>query len=223
MINTTDDAIKICKNEITLVGGLDELLIDVTAKGDSALVKYSGVVVVNGCYITFYGKITNSSSAFYQTIDSLNQLKASVKSVCVNGEDGVEYHKDTSVVYVIGRLSAPNSINATYIAPTTSDTYAFLENVVGIPFSIDKDVCKVLIFNNHYHNVVTIQIDNPDVLGEDILFKMVQFDVVLHNYTEVDNTAMSLKPRRIVDADIDRNIVDNAIKSHQIYLGSLSK
>ena len=87
MINTTQDAIKICKNEITLVGSLDELLVDVTTHGDSAVVDYTGVVVVDSCYITFYGKITNSSNAFYQTIGCFNQLKAGVKSICIDGEE----------------------------------------------------------------------------------------------------------------------------------------
>ena len=223
MINTTQDAIKICKNEITLIGSLDELLVDVTTHGDSAVVDYTGVVVVDSCYITFYGKITNSSNAFYQTIGCFNQLKAGVKSICIDGEDETEYSHNTSMVYMIGRLSTMNSIRATYIAPTSSNSYTFMENIVGVPIKIDDNVCKILIFNNHFHNIITAQLDNKDVLGMDILYKTTRFDIILHKYNDIGNPIFSVKPHGILDTDIDRNIIDNAIRSHDIYIRSLSK
>ena len=64
IIDTIESASELCRNKISGCGVLSELNIDIIDKGDSATIKYKGVIDVNNAFIKFYGSVSSGANMF---------------------------------------------------------------------------------------------------------------------------------------------------------------
>ena len=58
IIDTIESASEVCCNAISGCGVLSELNIDIIDKGDSATIKYKGVIDINNAFVKFYGSVS---------------------------------------------------------------------------------------------------------------------------------------------------------------------
>ena len=83
MINTIDDAIRVCNNDVRLVGTLTELTITITKRdvSDVVVVSYYGVVRVEDTFLKFYGSFNNNNAEFYQNVNKRITLEGVILAV----------------------------------------------------------------------------------------------------------------------------------------------
>ena len=115
IIDTIESASGVCCNKISGCGVLSELNIDIIDKGDSATIKYKGVIDVNNAFIKFYGSVSSGANMFSSTARKLSDVTSELETLCNNGEIVETKHSDVaSVIYFEGELMSSDSMRLTY-------------------------------------------------------------------------------------------------------------
>lgn len=224
MIHNFDKAVGVCKNDVTLIGSLYELKVEIDSRvGDGMVINYQGVVVVNGSYITFYGKINNYSTMFTSTIKELNKLSAEIKTFIVNGDTTeTEFSDEVSMVYMTGRIASSDSINVDYICSTYKNEDSFMCDMVGVPIEKDDTCVRILVLNQYYHNIISIKYRDIERVG-DIMNKTVRFTVDSSYYNKtLEDTPFYITPVEVLDEQISEDIIHSALAEHEIYMNTVA-
>ena len=228
IIDTIESASEVCCNKISGCGVLSELNIDIIDKGDSATIKYKGVIDVNNAFIKFYGSVSSGANMFSSTARKLSDVTSELETLCNNGEIVETKHSDVaSVIYFEGELMSSDSMRLTYFNNEVIQPYdmEITSDVVGIVDEVDdvNNNLRLFIINNNYHRMVEIE-------GAAI--------VNLHNVNDGDVVRCHLDTFGYQDAsppiqctycytldgiNIEQDVIEQAKKEHDIYIKSLSK
>ena len=228
IIDTIESASELCRNKISGCGVLSELNIDIIDKGDSATIKYKGVIDVNNAFIKFYGSVSSGANMFSSTARKLSDVTSELEVLCNNGEIVETKHSAVaSVIYFEGELMSSDSIRLTYFnsVPTQPYDMGIVNDVVGIVDEVDKlnGNIRLFVINNNYHRMLevkgaaTINLDdvhNGDVVG-------CHFDTF--GYQDICPPIQCTHCWVRDDISIEQNVIEQAKKEHDIYIKSLSK
>ena len=159
IIDTIESASEVCRNKISGCGVLSELNIDIIDKGDSATIKYKGVIDVNNAFIKFYGSVGSGANMFSSTARKLSDVTSELEVLCNNGEIVETKHNDVaSVIYFEGELTSSDSIRLTYFNNEVIQPYdmEITSDVIGVVDEVDKlnDNIRLFIINNNYHRMI---------------------------------------------------------------------
>ena len=228
IIDTIESASELCRNKISGCGVLSELNIDIIDKGDSATIKYKGVIDVNNAFIKFYGSVSSGANMFTSTARKLSDVTSELEVLCNNGEIVETKHNDVaSVIYFEGELMSSDSIRLTYFNNEVTQLYnmGIISDVVGIVDEVDKlnDNIRLFIINNNYHRMIeingaaTINLDN--VHNGDVV--RCQFNTF--GYGDICPPIQCTHCWAIDGIRIEQAVIEQAKKEHDIYIKSLSK
>lgn len=220
-IQTIEDASKVCTNNVRLVGELNEFSIefsDPIGEDERVYVNYVGVVNVNDSYIQIHGSLNNMSPNFYSAIEKLKTLKPNLFTMFRRGEVvETEYSDECSLVYIEGRVSSARTIKVDYISSSNSDAIFLLGALTGVPIEkVDDNHAKVLVINNDFHNVITFECDKHGVVLENMIGKTISFSIKTNK--NKDTSPLSLEYMIEILGGVPKNVVDNAIAEHDVYL-----
>lgn len=237
IINTIESASEVCCNKISGYGILSELNIDIIDKGDSATIKYKGVIDINNAFIKFYGSVSSGANMFSPTARKLSDVTSELEVLCNNGEIVETKHNDVaSVVYFEGELMSSDSIRLTYFNNEVILTYfnneviqphnmGIISDVVGIVDEVDEinNNLRLFIINNNYHRMIeingaaTINLDN--VHNGDVV--RCQFNTF--GYGDMCPPIQCTHCWTLDGVSIEQDVIEQAKKEHDIYIKSLSK
>ena len=228
IIDTIESASELCRNKISGCGILSELNIDIIDKGDSATIKYKGVIDVNNAFIKFYGSISSGANMFSSTARKLSDVTSELEVLCNNGEIVETKHSDVaSVIYFEGELMSSDSIRLTYFNNEVIQPYhmEITSDVIGIVDEVDKlnDNIRLFIINNNYHRMIEVNgaatIDLADVHNGDVI--RCHFDTF--GYGDICPPIQCVHCWTLDGIGIDQDVIERAKKEHDIYIKSLSK
>lgn len=218
MVTNIEDAIKLCKNTITLCGVLSELNIDIRhTPSNEIILSYKGVVDVCKSYISFYGKVNNNSTMFTSIVKELNSFEAEVKTKSENGEIiDTQYSDKASVVYMRGSIISPSSIRVDYISSTRLHPQVS-SYIIGVYLGQCDNTDKILIINPYYHNIIPISCDEE---YKTLVGSTVYIEPRFNAYDD------HMPPIEIVNMvkcnkQISQSVITQARLEHDIYLESL--
>ena len=228
IIDTIESASEVCCNKISGCGILSELNIDIIDKGDSATIKYKGVIDINNAFIKFYGSISSGANMFSATARKLSDVTSELEVLCNSGEIVETKHSDVaSVVYFEGELMSSDSIRLTYFNDVAIQPYdmGIISDVVGIIDEVDKpnNNIRLFIINNNYHRMIeingaaTIELDN--VHNGDVV--RCHFDTF--GYGDICPPIQCTHCWTLDGISIEQDVIEQAKKEHDIYIKSLSK
>ena len=228
IIDTIELASELCRNKISGCGVLSELNIDIIDKGDSATIKYKGVIDINNAFIKFYGSISSGANMFSATARKLSDVTSELEVLCNSGEIVETKHSDVaSVVYFEGELMSSDSIRLTYFNDVAIQPYdmGIISDVVGIIDEVDKpnNNIRLFIINNNYHRMIevngaaTIELDN--VHNGDVV--RCHFDTF--GYGDICPPIQCTHCWTLDGISIEQDVIEQAKKEHDIYIKSLSK
>ena len=228
IIDTIESASELCRNKISGCGVLSELNIDIIDKGDSATIKYKGVIDVNNAFIKFYGSVSSGANMFSSTARKLSDVTSELEVLCNNGEIVETKHNDVaSVIYFEGELMSSDSIRLTYFNSVATQPYdmGIVNDVVGIVDEVDKlnNNIRLFIINNNYHRMIEVNgaatINLDDVHNSDIV--RCQFNTF--GYGDICPPIQCTHCWAIDGISIEQDVIEQAKKEHDIYIKSLSK
>ena len=228
IIDTIESASEPCRNKISGCGVLSELNIDIIDKGDSATIKYKGVIDINNAFIKFYGSVSSGAKMFSPTARKLSDVTSELEVLCNNGEIVEKKHNDVaSVVYFEGELMSSDSIRLTYFNSVATQPYdmGIISDVVGIVDEVDKlnNNIRLFIIDNNYHRMIEINgaatINLNDVHNGDVV--RCHFDTF--GYEDICPPIQYTHCYTLDDIRIEQAIIEQAKKEHDIYIKSLSK
>ena len=228
IIDTIESASELCRNKISGCGILSELNIDIIDKGDSATIKYKGVIDINNAFVKFYGSVSSGANMFSPTARKLSDVTSELEVLCNNGEIVEARHNDVaSVVYFEGELMSSDSIRLTYFNSVATQPYdmGIISDVVGIVDEVDKlnGNIRLFIINNNYHRMIEVNgaatIDLNDVHNGDVV--RCHFDTF--GYEDICPPIQYTHCYTLDDIRIEQAVIEQAKKEHDIYIKSLSK
>lgn len=226
VVNSIDDAIALCENQVTLIGVLTELNIDIKniSHTDNVTVLYRGVVDCHNAFIKIYGRFTNNDMIFERAVQSLNNLTANIRTLSENGEiTDTTYSKTASMVYVEGKFTSSHSINADYISSTTKtqEESALYGDIIGVPleWTDDKQV-KMLILTHHYHNILTFDCFEPH---KELKGKTIYMESMYNPYDNGQYEPIVMATVNVMKEQIDQSVIDQALTEHDIFIASIGK
>lgn len=228
IIDTIESASELCRNKISGYGILSELNIDIIDKGDSATIKYKGVIDVNNAFIKFYGSVSSGANMFSSTARKLSDVTSELEVLCNNGEIVETKHNDVaSVIYFEGELMSSDSIRLTYFNNEVIQPHnmGIVNDVVGIVDEVDKlnDNIRLFIINNNYHRMIEVNgattINLNDVHNSDVV--RCQFNTF--GYGDICPPIQCTHCWALDDIHIEQDVIEQAKKEHDIYIKSLSK
>lgn len=228
IIDTIELASELCRNKISGCGVLSELNIDIIDKGDSATIKYKGVIDVNNAFIKFYGSVSSGANMFSSTARKLSDVTSELEVLCNNGEIVETKHSDVaSVICFEGELMSSDSMRLTYFSDAVIQPYdiGIAIDVVGIIDEVDKpnNNIRLFIINNNYHRMIevngaaTIELDN--VHNGDVV--RCHFDTF--GYGDICPPIQCTHCWTLDAIRIEQDVIEQAKKEHDIYIKSLSK
>lgn len=228
IIDTIESASELCRNKISGCGVLSELNIDIIDKGDSATIKYKGVIDVNNAFIKFYGSVSSGANMFSATARKLSDVTSELEVLCNSGEIVETKHSDVaSVICFEGELMSSDSVRLTYFSDAVTQPYdiGIAIDVVGIIDEVDKlnNNIRLFIINNNYHRMIeingaaTIELDN--VHNGDVV--RCHFDTF--GYGDICPPIQYTHCWAIDGISIEQDVIEQAKKEHDIYIKSLSK
>ena len=228
IIDTIESASEVCCNIISGCGILSELNIDIIDKGDSATIKYKGVIDINNAFIKFYGSISSGANMFTPIARKLSDVTSELEVLCNNGEIVETRHNDVaSVIYFEGELMSSDSIRLTYFNNEVIQPYdmEITSDVIGIVDEVDEvnNNLRLFIINNNYHRMVEIEgaaivnLDNVD--DGDI----VRCHLDTFGYQDVCPPIQCTYCYTLDGINIEHDVIEQAKKEHDIYIKSLSK
>ena len=228
IINTIESASEVCRNRISGCGVLSELNIDIIDKGDSATIKYKGVIDVNNVFIKFYGSVSSGANMFSSTARKLSDVTSELEVLCNNGEIIETRHNDVaSVIYFEGELTSSDSMRLTYFNSVVTQPYdmEITSDVVGIVDEVDEvnNNLRLFIINNNYHRMIEINgaatIDLNNVHNGDVV--RCHFDIF--GYQDICPPIQCTHCWTLDGIHIEQDVIEQAKKEHDIYIKSLSK
>ena len=228
IIDTIESASEVCCNKISGCGVLSELNIDIIDKGDSATIKYKGVIDVNNAFIKFYGSISSGANMFSSTARKLSDVTSELEVLCNNGEIVETKHSDVaSVIYFEGELTSSDSMRLTYFNNEVIQPYdmEITSDVVGIVDAVDEvnNNLRLFIINNNYHRMVEIEgaaiVNLHNVNDGDV----VRCHLDTFGYQDICPPIQCTYCYTLDGISIEQDVIEQAKKEHDIYIKSLSK
>ena len=228
IIDTIESASEVCCNKISGCGVLSELNIDIIDKGDSATIKYKGVIDVNNAFIKFYGSVSSGANMFSSTARKLSDVTSELETLCNNGEIVETKHSDVaSVIYFEGELTSSDSMRLTYFNNEVIQPYdmEITSDVVGIVDEVDEvnNNLRLFIINNNYHRMVEIEgaaIVNLDNVNDG---DVVRCHLDTFGYQDICPPIQCTYCYTLDGINIEQAVIEQAKKEHDIYIKSLSK
>ena len=228
IIDTIESASEICCNLISGCGVLSELNVDIIDKGDSATIKYKGVIDINNAFIKFYGSVSSGANMFTSIARKLSDVTSELETLCNNGEIVETKRNDVaSIIYFEGELISSDSIRLTYFNNVDTHLYdmAITSDVVGVVDMVNKidNNLRLFIINNNYHRMIEIDgttniklnnIHNGDVVR-------CHFDTF--GYQDVYPPIQCTHCYPLDDIKIEKAVIEQAEKEYDIYIKSLLK
>ena len=228
IIDTIESASEVCCNKISGCGVLSELNIDIIDKGDSATIKYKGVIDVNNAFIKFYGSVSSGANMFSSTARKLSDVTSELETLCNNGEIVETKHSDVaSVIYFEGELMSSDSIRLTYFNNEVIQPYdmEITSDVVGVVDEVDEvnNNLRLFIINNNYHRMVEIEgaaiVNLNNVNDGDV----VRCHLDTFGYQDICPPIQCTYCYTLDGISIEQDVIEQAKKEHDIYIKSLSK
>ena len=228
IIDTIESASEVCCNKISGCGVLSELNIDIIDKGDSATIKYKGVIDVNNAFIKFYGSVSSGANMFSSTARKLSDVTSELETLCNNGEIVETKHSDVaSVIYFEGELTSSDSMRLTYFNNEVIQPYdmEITSDVVGIVDEVDEvnNNLRLFIINNNYHRMVEIEgaaiVNLHNVNDGDV----VRCHLDTFGYQDISPPIQCTYCYTLDGINIEQDVIEQAKKEHDIYIKSLSK
>ena len=228
IIDTIESASEICCNKISGCGVLSELNIDIIDKGDSATIKYKGVIDVNNAFIKFYGSVSSGANMFSSTARKLSDVTSELEVLCNNGEIVETKHSDVaSVIYFEGELTSSDSMRLTYFNNEVIQPYdmEITSDVVGIVDAVDEvnNNLRLFIINNNYHRMVEIEGAAIVNLGNVNDGDVVRCHLDTFGYQDICPPIQCTYCYTLDGINIEQDVIEQAKKEHDIYIKSLSK
>ena len=228
IIDTIESASEVCCNKISGCGVLSELNIDIIDKGDSATIKYKGVIDVNNAFIKFYGSVSSGANMFSSTARKLSDVTSELEVLCNNGEIVETKHNDVaSVIYFEGELMSSDSIRLTYFNNEVIQPYdmEITSDVVGIVDAVDEvnNNLRLFIINNNYHRMVEIEGAAIVNLGNVDDGDVVRCHLDTFGYQDISPPIQCTYCYTLDGINIEQAVIEQAKKEHDIYIKSLSK
>ena len=228
IIDTIESASEICCNKISGCGVLSELNIDIIDKGDSATIKYKGVIDVNNAFIKFYGSVSSGANMFSSTARKLSDVTSELETLCNNGEIVETKHSDVaSVIYFEGELTSSDSMRLTYFNNEVIQPYdmEITSDVVGIVDAVDEvnNNLRLFIINNNYHRMVEIEGAAIVNLGNVNDGDVVRCHLDTFGYQDISPPIQCTYCYTLDGINIEQAVIEQAKKEHDIYIKSLSK
>ena len=228
IIDTIESASEVCCNKISGCGVLSELNIDIIDKGDSATIKYKGVIDVNNAFIKFYGSVSSGANMFSSIARKLSDVTSELETLCNNGEIVETKHSDVaSVIYFEGELMSSDSIRLTYFNNEVIQPYdmEITSDVVGIVDEVDEvnNNLRLFVINNNYHRMVEIEgaaiVNLHNVNDGDV----VRCHLDTFGYQDICPPIQCTYCYTLDGISIEQDVIEQAKKEHDIYIKSLSK
>ena len=228
IIDTIESASELCRNKISGCGVLSELNIDIIDKGDSATIKYKGVIDVNNAFIKFYGSVSSGANMFSSIARKLSDVTSELEVLCNNGEVVETKHNDVaSVIYFEGELMSSDSMRLTYFNNEVTQPYdmEITSDVIGVIDEVDEvnNNLRLFIINNNYHRMIEIEgaatINLGDVNDGDVV--RCQFNTF--GYGDICPPIQCVHCWTLDGIRIEQDVIEQAKKEHDIYIKSLSK
>ena len=228
IINTIELASELCCNIISGCGILSELNIDIIDKGDSATIKYKGVIDVNNAFIKFYGSVSSGANMFSSTARKLSDVTSELEVLCNNGEIVETKHNDVaSVIYFEGELMSSDSIRLTYFNNAVTQPYdmEIVSDVVGIVDEVDEvnNNLRLFVINNNYHRMIEIEGAATINLGDVNDGDVVRCHLDTFGYQDIFPPIQCTYCYTLDGISIEQDVIEQAKKEHDIYIKSLSK
>ena len=228
IIDTIESASGVCCNKISGCGVLSELNIDIIDKGDSATIKYKGVIDVNNAFIKFYGSVSSGANMFSSTARKLSDITSELEVLCNNGEIVETKHSDVaSVIYFEGELTSSDSMRLTYFNNEVIQPYdmEITSDVVGIVDAVDEvnNNLRLFIINNNYHRMVEIEGAAIVNLGNVNDGDVVRCHLDTFGYQDICPPIQCTYCYTLDGINIEQDVIEQAKKEHDIYIKSLSK
>ena len=228
IIDTIESASEVCCNIISGCGVLSELNIDIIDKGDSATIKYKGVIDVNNAFVKFYGSVSSGANMFSSTARKLSDVTSELEVLCNNGEIVETKHSDVaSVIYFEGELTSSDSMRLTYFNNEVIQPYdmEITSDVVGIVDAVDEvnNNLRLFIINNNYHRMVEIEGAAIVNLGNVNDGDVVRCHLDTFGYQDASPPIQCTYCYTLDGISIEQNVIEQAKKEHDIYIKSLSK
>ena len=228
IIDTIESASEVCCNKISGCGVLSELNIDIIDKGDSATIKYKGVIDVNNAFIKFYGSVSSGANMFSSTARKLSDVTSELETLCNNGEIVETKHSDVaSVIYFEGELMSSDSMRLTYFNNEVIQPYdmEITSDVVGIVDAVDEvnNNLRLFIINNNYHRMVEIEGAAIVNLGNVNDGDVVRCHLDTFGYQDICPPIQCTYCYTLDGINIEQDVIEQAKKEHDIYIKSLSK
>ena len=228
IIDTIESASEICCNKISGCGVLSELNIDIIDKGDSATIKYKGVIDVNNAFVKFYGSVSSGANMFSSTARKLSDVTSELEVLCNNGEIVETKHSDVaSVIYFEGELTSSDSMRLTYFNNEVIQPYdmEITSDVVGIVDEVDEvnNNLRLFIINNNYHRMVEIEGAAIVNLGNVNDGDVVRCHLDTFGYQDICPPIQCTYCYTLDGINIEQAVIEQAKKEHDIYIKSLSK
>lgn len=220
MLNTIDEAAKVCKNEVRLVGTLTELTINLTKRNEQTVnVAYYGAVKVHDTFLRIYGNFTNNNTEFYQNVKRLESLSAYI--TCVVDARGVMsqvFNNVANKVYIIGKLLNNNSVRTEYISAANKDKEYITFDIEGVPLGYERNKFKLLIITNNYHNFLEIatQTDESDFDNH-----LVSLDITTNPYSSYDLPPLTCNGINQLQPCISQDVINTALAEHELFIDSI--
>ena len=228
IIDTIESASGLCRNKISGCGVLSELNIDIIDKGDSATIKYKGVIDVNNAFIKFYGSVSSGANMFTPTARKLSDVTSELEVLCNNGEIVETKHNDVaSVIYFEGELMSSDSIRLTYFNNAVTQPYdmEITSDVIGVIDEVDEinNNLRLFVINNNYHRMVEIEgaaiVNLDNVNNGDV----VRCHLDTFGYQDICPPIQCVHCWTLDGISIEQDVIEQAKKEHDIYIKSLSK
>lgn len=228
IIDTIESASEVCRNKISGCGVLSELNIDIIDKGDSATIKYKGVIDINNAFIKFYGSVSSGANMFTPIARKLSDVTSELEVLCNNGEIVETKHNDVaSVIYFEGELMSSDSIRLTYFNNAVTQPYdiEITSDVIGVIDAVDEvnNNLRLFIINNNYHRMIEIEgaaiVDLNNVNDGDV----VRCHLDTFGYQDVCPPIQCVYCWTLDGIRIEQDVIEQAKKEHDIYIKSLSK
>ena len=228
IIDTIESASELCRNKISGCGILSELNIDIIDKGDSATIKYKGVIDVNNAFIKFYGSVSSGANMFTSIARKLSDVTSELEVLCNNGEIIETKHNDVaSVIYFEGELMSSDSIRLTYFNNVVTQPYdmEITSDVIGIVDEVDEinSNLRLFVINNNYHRMIEIEgaaiVNLNNVNDGDV----VRCHLDTFGYQDICPPIQCTYCYTLDGINIEQDVIEQAKKEHDIYIKSLSK
>ena len=228
IIDTIESASEICCNVLSGCGVLSELNVDIIDKGDSATIKYKGVIDINNAFIKFYGSVSSGANMFTSIARKLSDVTSELEVLCNNGEIVETKHNDVaSVIYFEGELISSDSIRLTYFNSVDTHIYdmATTSDVVGVVDMVNRieNNLRLFVINNNYHRMIEIDGADNTKLNNIHNGDVVRCHFDTFGYQDVYPPIQCTYCYPLDDIKIEQDVVEQAKKEHEIYIKSLSK